>query len=62
MNDADIDPTLTERTNEKLFKTKLYIAFSKDTADSEVNKWQQALGQLKTSGKHGETLKKYTLH
>ena len=62
IREADIDPALIERTNVKLFETKLYIAFSKDISDSEVYKWQQALDQLKTSGKYEEILKKYTLH
>ena len=62
IKDAGIDPALIERTNVKLFETKLYIAFSKDISDSEVYKWQLALDQLKASGKHEKILKKYTLH
>jgi len=61
IKEAGINPSLIERTNVKLFETKLYIAFSKDISDNEVNKWQMALDQLKTSGKYANILKKYTL-
>ncbi len=62
IKEANIDHSLIERTNIKLFETELYIAFSKDISDNEVNKWQQALDQLKASGKYAIILKKYTLH
>ena len=61
IKEANIDPSKIERTNIKLFETKLYIAFSKDIPDSVVRKWQQALDQLKSSGAHSKILKKHTL-
>jgi len=56
---ANIDPHLIEQTNALLFENKLYIAFSKDTSDLEVLKWQQALNQLKSTGKYAQILNNY---
>jgi len=37
----------------------LYIAFSPDTPDSEIKKWQEALDELKRSDKYREIVDKY---
>jgi len=37
----------------------LYIAFSPDTPDSEIKKWQDALDKLKRSAKYKEIVDKY---
>jgi polar amino acid transport system substrate-binding protein len=39
--------------------TQLYIAFSKNTADEEIAKWQKALDDMKADGTYDEILKKY---
>lgn len=39
--------------------TQLYIAFSKDTPDDIVNKWQAALDSLKADGTYDKILSKY---
>ncbi|MGL1932924.1 MAG: transporter substrate-binding domain-containing protein [Desulfotalea sp.] len=47
---------------EKVFDvkdTELYIAFSKDTADVDVEKWQTALDEMKADGSYDAILKKY---
>ena len=36
-----------------------YIAFSKDHTDDEINAWQQALDELKRSGKYDELVRIY---
>lgn len=45
--------------NIELLKFDLYIALSKNIPSNEVLKWQNALDQLKASGKYNEILKKY---
>ena len=54
-----VDPNLIERTDVMIFDSKLYIAFSKDTPDSEIEKWQKALDQIKENGIHAKTVNKY---
>ncbi len=39
--------------------TQLYIAFSKDTADEDIAKWQKALDDMKADGSYDTILKKY---
>lgn len=52
---ANIDINTIERTPIKLYDSTLYIAFSADTSDEIIAKWQQAFDQLKTSG-HYQTI------
>ncbi|NQZ11834.1 MAG: transporter substrate-binding domain-containing protein [Algicola sp.] len=54
-----IDGALIERMDIELLKSDLYIAFSKNIPSNEIIKWQNALNQLKTSGKYDEIFKKY---
>ena len=54
-----IDGALIERINIELLKSDFYIAFSKNIPPNEIIKWQNALNQLKTSGKYDEIFKKY---
>jgi polar amino acid transport system substrate-binding protein len=39
--------------------TQLYIAFSKDTSDEDISKWQKALDDMKSDGSYYALLKKY---
>lgn len=57
--EANIDPDLIERTDVKLYDSTVYIAFSNNIPDSEIEEWQQALDQLKASGKYQEIYNKY---
>ncbi|WP_170940676.1 transporter substrate-binding domain-containing protein [Pseudoalteromonas sp. NBT06-2] len=59
INKKKIEGTLIERVNIELLKFDLYIALSKNIPSNEVLKWQNALDQLKASGKYNEILKKY---
>lgn len=61
IEEAGIDPSLIEKTDVKLFETELYIAFSKDILDSDIQKWQAALDQVKASGKQTEIIRKYII-
>ena len=54
-----IDGASIERINIELLKSDLYIAFSKNIPSNEIIKWQNALNQLKASGKYDEIFKKY---
>ena len=45
-----LDLNKIQNTNIKLYESTLYIAFSKETSDDEILRWQQALDQLKLSG------------
>ncbi len=40
-------------------KTKLYIAFSKNTPDAVIQKWQKALDELKADGSYDKILSRY---
>ena len=60
INKKQIDGALIERVNIEILKFDLYIALSKNIPANEVLKWQNALDQLKISGKYNEILKKYT--
>ncbi len=49
-------------TLEKVFdvkNTQLFIAFSKDTADDIIAKWQTELDKMKVDGTYDAILKKY---
>ena len=39
--------------------TQLYIAFSRDISDDIINKWQEQLDRLKSSGKYQQIMDKY---
>jgi polar amino acid transport system substrate-binding protein len=39
--------------------TQLYIAFSKNTSDAEVAKWQAALDAMKADGSYDALIMKY---
>jgi len=57
--DAEIDPNEIERTGIKLYDSVVYLAFSKNVTDKVVSQWQQALDDLKTSGKYEEIYQKH---
>lgn len=56
---AGIDSKLIEQTNVMIYDSKLYIAFSMDFSDSEVEKWKEALDHVRRSGKYTEIRKRY---
>ncbi|CZF83995.1 Bacterial extracellular solute-binding proteins, family 3 [Grimontia celer] len=60
MQNSSINPDSIEKTDITLFNIQLYIAFSKDTPDEEVARWQAALDQVKASGKYAEIVSKYS--
>lgn len=45
----EFDPTDFKNTGVKLFDSHYYIAFSKDTPDEIIARWQQALDEIKDS-------------
>lgn len=47
------------QTNVKVVDSSLYIAASKDIADSEIALWQTSLDKLKASGVYDQVLRKY---
>jgi polar amino acid transport system substrate-binding protein len=57
--ELDLSPDTIVRTPVMLFESKGYIALSKNVPDAEVQKWQDALEQLKESGKYEELEKKF---
>ncbi|USH02134.1 transporter substrate-binding domain-containing protein [Grimontia kaedaensis] len=57
---SDIAPDAIEKTDITLFNIQLYIAFSKNTSDEEIARWQAALDQVKASGKYAEIISKYS--
>ncbi len=57
--EAGMDINNIQRTNLKLYDSTLYLVFSKDTADTTVVQWQQALDSLKASGKYQALYDKY---
>jgi polar amino acid transport system substrate-binding protein len=59
--DANIDLSLIERTNIKLFDSVLYMGFSKNVPDETINKWQKALEEVKRS-RYDALYKKYILN
>ncbi|WP_375748770.1 substrate-binding periplasmic protein [Vibrio sp. HN007] len=56
---ADIDLSSIKRTDLKLYDSTLYLTFSLDTPDEEVNKWQKALDKLKADGRYDKLYRKY---
>lgn len=57
-----VNPNLLEKINIPIDQAILYIAFSKDTPDSKVQKWQNALDEIKKSGKYDKIKTKYLTH
>ncbi|CZF83375.1 substrate-binding periplasmic protein [Grimontia marina] len=57
---SGINPDTIEKVDIKLFNIELYIAFSKDTSNEEIARWQAALDQVKASGKYGEIIRRYS--
>ena len=58
---ADISPNDIQRTPVTLFETSGYIAFSKNISDRITEKWQQALDQLRRSGRYEQLYQQYLL-
>lgn len=56
---SGINPNEFERTAIKLYDSEVNLVFSKDVPDQVVLKWQQALDDLKASGKYQEIYQKY---
>jgi polar amino acid transport system substrate-binding protein len=56
---ANIDINIIESTRVKLYDSKLYIAFSKDTDDKIILKWQKTLDELKASNVYQRIIDKY---
>ncbi|NQY94093.1 MAG: transporter substrate-binding domain-containing protein [Campylobacteraceae bacterium] len=51
---ADVDYKLLENTNVKLLEQYQYLAFSKNTPDEVVQKWQNALDEMKEDGTYNQ--------
>lgn len=51
---AHVKSTIFENTGVKLFDAHYYLAFSPDTSDETITKWQQALDDMKASGVYEE--------
>ncbi|WP_281544765.1 transporter substrate-binding domain-containing protein [Grimontia sp. SpTr1] len=60
MQKSSIDAESLKNTGVELFNIQLYIAFSKDTPEEEITRWQAALDQVKASGKYGEIIRRYS--
>jgi len=61
LKDAGISPRDVKRTPVFLFKTEGYLAFSKNVEDEVIRQWQNALDQLKESGKYNQLVEEYFL-
>ena len=61
LKDADISPQDVKRTAVFLFNTEGYLAFSKNIEDDVIRQWQNALEQLKESGKYSQLVQEYFL-
>lgn len=59
MRATTINTNLLEKIDIPIDKADFYIAFSKDTPDKEIKKWQDALDIIKESGKYDQIKKKY---
>lgn len=57
---AGVNPNLIEKTRVMIHDSKLYIAFSKDIPDDEIEKWKKAFDHVEKSGKYLEIKEKYT--
>jgi len=51
---AEVDYKLLENTNVKLLEQFQYLAFSKNTPDVVIQKWQNALDEMKRDGSYKE--------
>lgn len=58
VKEAGIDPGKFERTRFKFAESGAWLAFSKDTPDATIIKWQAALDQLKVNGKWNEIMER----
>ena len=61
LKDAGISPQDVKRTAVFLFYTEGYLAFSKNIEDDVIHRWQNALDQLKESGKYNQLVQEYFL-
>lgn len=59
---AGIDPKRFQRTNCKFAESGAWIAFSKDVPDSVIERWQQALDELKQEGLFMEIMERNFKH
>ena len=57
-----INGLLLQNTGVQLFSHSLYIAMSLNTPRADVEKWQQALDQIKADGTYQKILAKYLLN
>lgn len=56
---GDISEKVIKQTPIVLYRSEGYIAFSKDTPNSEIAQWQRALDQLKQNGEYDRLAKQY---
>lgn len=59
---AGLDPEVFVRTDYKFAESGAWLAFSKDTPDQTIAKWQEALDKLKASGKYDEIMDRNFKH
>jgi polar amino acid transport system substrate-binding protein len=55
------DDSLLRKTDVLLMKSQGFLALSKETPDSDVKEWQDALEQIKASGRYDELVNLYLI-
>mgnify|MGYP000432678060 CR=1 FL=1 len=61
LKDANIQKKDISKTPVVVFKTQGYLSFSKNISDESILRWQNALNQLKKSGKYNQLINDYLL-
>ena len=56
---ANLDCSMVENTGVMIYDSKLYMAFSLQTDDAEIQRWQAALNQVKASPAFNEIVARY---
>ncbi|MCK5727258.1 MAG: transporter substrate-binding domain-containing protein [Thiotrichaceae bacterium] len=59
MKSNGLDPSELVRTKVKVLSTDFYIAFSKDTSDKEISRWQKAFEKVKRSKPYAQIAQRY---
>lgn len=59
LNKSGVAPDALEKTAVKIAESPFYIAASKDLADAEIARWQQALDKVVRSGEYDRVYRRY---